>query len=137
MEYDIGQELRFLLTPGLQRQGPTVFDACSRFSADRHLQHLRHDQSQFRSSPLHHYTTYGRTLLLKLALFAVIVSIGGYNRYRLVPAVGTALSRRMLLRNVTIESVLLIGALALAALLANTPPPRGAGGPSGHSMMAI
>jgi putative copper export protein len=83
------------------------------------------------------YTTYGRTLLLKLALFAVVVSIGGYNRYRLVPAVGDASARRGLLRNVTVESVLLIGVLGLAALLANTPPPHSAGGHAGHSMMTM
>lgn len=41
---------------------------------------------------------------------------------------------RMLLRNVTIESVLLIGARELAALLATAPPPHTVGG---HPTMVI
>jgi putative copper export protein len=83
------------------------------------------------------YTTYGRTLLFKLGLFAVVLGIGAYNRYRLVPAAAAAGSRRLLLRNVSIESVLLIGVLGLAALLANTPPPHHGVGRNGHSMMMM
>ena len=80
------------------------------------------------------FSVYGRMLIIKVTVFFGVVAIGAYNRYRLVPAVGAAPSRRMLLRNVTIESVLLIGVLGLAALLANTPPPHGAGG---HATMAM
>ncbi len=68
------------------------------------------------------YSAYGRTLLAKVMLFAVVLSIGGYNRYRLIPA-GNPSGRGALLRNVGVESVLLIGVLGIAALLANTPPP--------------
>jgi putative copper export protein len=68
------------------------------------------------------YSAYGRTLLAKVMLFAAVVSIGGYNRYRLIPAKNPS-GRGALLRNVGIESVLLLGVLGIAALLANTPPP--------------
>lgn len=68
------------------------------------------------------YSAYGRTLLAKVSVFAVIAGIGGYNRYRLVPAVGFVSARHNLLRNVGIECLLMAGVLGLAALLANTPP---------------
>jgi putative copper resistance protein D len=83
------------------------------------------------------FSTYGRTLMAKVSVFAGVVAIGAYNRYRLVPAVEAAPVRRLLLRNVTLESVLLIGVLGLATLLANTPPPHGTGGNSAHSTMAM
>jgi putative copper resistance protein D len=75
------------------------------------------------------YSGYGRTLLVKVALFAVVASIGGYNRYRLMPrSCASAASRRALLRNVRIESMVLALVLALSAILANTAPPhRGTG----------
>lgn len=68
------------------------------------------------------YSAYGRILLIKLWLFAVVLGIGGYNRYRLVPAVEDARARTLLLRSVTAEVVLMVGVLGVAALLANTPP---------------
>jgi putative copper resistance protein D len=68
------------------------------------------------------YSAYGQTLLAKVSLFVLIASIGGYNRYRLVPAVGSASARHDLLRNVGVECLLMVGVLGLAALLANTPP---------------
>jgi copper resistance protein D len=68
------------------------------------------------------YSAYGRILLFKVALFGMALGIAGYNRYRLVPAVEDARARGLLLRNVTVETVLLVGVLGVAALLANTPP---------------
>jgi putative copper export protein len=68
------------------------------------------------------YSAYGETLFAKVSVFAVIAGTGGYNRYRLVPAVGSASARHNLLRNVGIECLLMVGVLGLAALLANTPP---------------
>ncbi len=70
------------------------------------------------------FSAYGRTLLLKVAFFGLVVSIGGYNRCRLVPAAVAASARRALLRNTAVETVFLAGILGLAALLANTPPPH-------------
>jgi putative copper export protein len=40
----------------------------------------------------------------------------------LIPAIVKSSSRAALLRNVGIESIMLVGVLGLAALLANTPP---------------
>jgi putative copper export protein len=79
---------------------------------------------------------YGRTLLLKLGLFAIVLGIGGYNRFRLMPAVELAPTRCRLLRNVALESALLLGVLGLTALLANTPPPHGMRGHR-HPMMEM
>lgn len=68
------------------------------------------------------YSAYGRTLLIKLWLFAVILTIAAYNRYRLVPAVDDRRARALLLRSVSAEVVLIILVIGVAALLANTPP---------------
>ena len=70
------------------------------------------------------YSLYGRTLLWKLATAATVILIGGYNRYRLVPALGEASARTTLIRNVTAECLLLGAVLGWSALLANTPPPH-------------
>jgi putative copper export protein len=83
------------------------------------------------------FSIYGRTLIIKVSIFAGVVVIGAYNRYRLVPAAASAVPRRLLLRNVTVESGLLIGLLGLAALLANTPPPHGAGAHGQHAAMTM
>jgi len=70
------------------------------------------------------YSLYGRTLLWKLATAGTVILIGGYNRYRLVPALGEASARTTLIRNVTAECLLLGAVLGWSALLANTPPPH-------------
>lgn len=70
------------------------------------------------------YSDYGRTLLIKIWLFAVLLAIGGYNRYRLVPAVKEARARTLLVRSVAIESVLMLVVIGVAAMLANTAPPH-------------
>ncbi len=67
-------------------------------------------------------TLYGRTLLVKVGAASLALFIGAGNRYRVLPALVTERSRRALLRNVSMESLLLIGILAVAALLASTPP---------------
>jgi putative copper export protein len=61
-------------------------------------------------------------LLLKIGLFAIVVAIGGYNRFILMPAIGERSPQDLLLRNVVMETVLLIGVLGVTALLSNTPP---------------
>ena len=70
------------------------------------------------------YSLYGRTLLWKLATAASVILIGGYNRYRLVPAIGEPSARSTLIRNVTAECLLLGAVLGWSALLGNTPPPH-------------
>jgi putative copper export protein len=70
------------------------------------------------------YSLYGRTLLWKLATAATVILIGGYNRYRLVPALVERSARATLIRNVTAECLLLGAVLGWSALLTNTPPPH-------------
>ena len=84
------------------------------------------------------FSAYGRTLVAKVIVFAGVLAIGAYNRYWLVPNVGDPALRDTLLRNVRIESViLLLAVVGLASLLANTPPAHGMGGHGRHSMMAM
>lgn len=66
------------------------------------------------------YSLYGRTLITKLAMAVLAVGIGGYNRYRLIPAS----SWDRLIRNVAAECLILAAVFWLAASLANTPPPH-------------
>jgi putative copper export protein len=68
------------------------------------------------------YAAYGRTLVVKVCAASIVLCIGGYNRFLLIPHVGSSPANHALLRNVAVESVLLIGVIGLAALLANTPP---------------
>jgi len=68
------------------------------------------------------YAIYGRTLLVKLGAASVVLLIGAYNRFVLMPEIDGPEARARLLRNVGLESVLLFGVAGLAALLANTPP---------------
>jgi copper resistance protein D len=66
---------------------------------------------------------YGRILVAKVVVFGTVLALGAYNRYWLVPQVEAPRTRETLLYNVGMESViLLVGVLALASLLANTPP---------------
>lgn len=84
------------------------------------------------------FSNYGRTLMVKVAVFLVVLAIGAYNRYWLVPAVADPAKRETLVRNIGVESVILLFAvLGLAALLANTPPAHDTGGHAGHSMLAM
>jgi putative copper resistance protein D len=84
------------------------------------------------------YSAYGRTLIAKVAVFAAVLALGGYNRYWLVPKVNDSTALDGLLYNVGVESIILLfGVLGLASLLANTPPAHGPGGQAGHSMMAM
>lgn len=70
------------------------------------------------------YSNYGRVLMIKLAAFAAVLPVGGYNRYFLIPVLERAPARGAVIRNVGGESLIMVGILALAALLANTPPAR-------------
>ena len=65
---------------------------------------------------------YGRTLVDKVCAAMLVLMIGAYNRYWVMPAVSETSAQASLLRNVGIECILLVGVLGLAALLADTPP---------------
>jgi len=72
------------------------------------------------------FSSYGRTLIIKVVVFCAVLSIGAYNRERLIPDVAASGTQRILLRNVGIEALVLGGVVVgLAALLANTPPAGG------------
>lgn len=80
-------------------------------------------------------TTYGWVVLGKIALFAPMVGLGAYNRYRLIPKTAEAEplhdAVRRLVRNVRFETALGIAVLALAGLLTSmTPAVSVLGGPS-------
>ena len=68
------------------------------------------------------YAAYGRILVVKVCAAGLVLLIGAYNRYWLIPTIAKPSSQAALLRNVGLESALLIGVIGLAALLANTPP---------------
>jgi copper resistance protein D len=81
------------------------------------------------------FSAYGRTLLAKIAVFSLVLPIGAYNRYRLIPEISAAAAQKSLVRNVGIESLILaVGVLGLAAVLANTPPAHGHMMPPGVQM---
>jgi copper transport protein len=70
---------------------------------------------------------YGRWIIVKLALLAALLVLAAWNRFRLLPALtrGDARAARALRGTVTAEIVLVSLAIGAAALLAQTPPPRG------------
>jgi putative copper export protein len=65
---------------------------------------------------------YGRALIVKLGAASVVLMIGAYNRFFLIAHLRGRAARIKLLRNVGVESVLLMLVVGLAAILANTPP---------------
>jgi copper transport protein len=68
------------------------------------------------------HTSYGRLLLVKTGLLALLVLFGWTNRYRLVPTL--ARSERGLRRNLRAEALLLVGLIGAVALLTQTRPGR-------------
>jgi copper transport protein len=71
-------------------------------------------------------TDYGRVLLGKLILVALLLVLAAANRYRLVPRFHTegATAARPLRRSIGTELALAVAVLALVALWRFTPPPR-------------
>lgn len=71
-------------------------------------------------------TAYGRVLLVKLALVALLFALAAFNRWRLTPAIarGDAVARRALVRAIVVELLLAVLILGAAATWRFTPPPR-------------
>ena len=71
-------------------------------------------------------TAYGRLLLLKLALIAPLLLLAAANRWRLTkPALADqADARHRLVRNIALETLLMVAILAVVAGFRFTPPPR-------------
>jgi putative copper export protein len=78
-------------------------------------------------------TTYGLTLLAKVALVAAVVALGAYNNRRLVPAVARRAEGGWdaLRRTVRYEVVGIVAVLGLTGFLANLVPARTEAGVSG------
>ena len=84
-------------------------------------------------------TGFGRALLVKTGLLALLVGAGALQRRRILPALrahaegGEAPggAGRLLHRALRAEVVLVLGALAVSAILAGSPPPRAAAATSG------
>jgi putative copper resistance protein D len=70
------------------------------------------------------YSSYGRVLSIKVEAFALVLAIGAYNRFFLIPALERPSARLTLVRTVSAESLMIVGIIGLAALLSNTPPAR-------------
>jgi copper resistance protein D len=67
-------------------------------------------------------TAYGRLLVVKIVLFAVMVGIASVNRFGLTPRLPAAATMRALLRNSVIEIVLGFGILAIVGALGTMAP---------------
>ena len=68
-------------------------------------------------------TAYGRTLLLKVGLFAATGAAGAYNWRRLTPRLGEARGTRALLASARLELALAVGLLAVTAVLVHLAMP--------------
>lgn len=66
---------------------------------------------------------YGIELVAKTAAFAVAIGLAAYHRFSVVPRVASGASAVGVRRTLAAEVVLLAAALALAAVLSQTPPP--------------
>ena len=75
-------------------------------------------------------TTYGKVLIAKVVVIGLVAAMGGWNRFRLVPAITSAPKKAgaLLRRGVRIEAGLLVGAFALTGVLVNVTPARTAAG---------
>jgi putative copper export protein/methionine-rich copper-binding protein CopC len=68
-------------------------------------------------------SAYGRTLLLKLAIFSGVFLVGAYNFLRVRPALGDEAGPRRLRRSATVELILALLVIAVTAVLVAIPPP--------------
>jgi putative copper export protein len=66
---------------------------------------------------------YGRTLLVKLCLVAVVFTLGAYNNRRLKPSLDTVEAGRRLARSATLEVAFAALVLIVTAVLVNLPAP--------------
>jgi putative copper export protein len=68
-------------------------------------------------------TIYGKTLIGKLCLVAIVFTLGAYNNQRLKPSLGTEESGRRLARTATLEIAIAAIVLIVTAVLVNLPAP--------------
>jgi copper transport protein len=68
-------------------------------------------------------TPYGRTLLLKVAIFSAVALVGAYNFLRVRPALAGERGAAMLRRSGAIELLLALAVITVTAVLVAIPPP--------------
>jgi copper transport protein len=73
-------------------------------------------------------TTYGRLLMVKVGIVAVVAALGAWNRFRLVPALERApqAAAARLRRTLGIEALALVAAIGLTGVLVQVTPARAA-----------
>jgi copper transport protein len=78
-------------------------------------------------------TSYGKLVLVKVAVVGVIAALGVYNHFRLVPALEQAPKKAGagLRRTIRVEAIVVVVVLAITSVLVNTTPARDASGQSG------
>jgi copper transport protein len=71
-------------------------------------------------------TAYGRLLLVKLALLAILFALAAFNRWRLTMPVegGNGMARKKLVRSIIFETLVVLAIFGVAAGWRFTPPPR-------------
>ena len=66
---------------------------------------------------------YGKTLIVKLSLVAVVFLLGGYNNWRVKPTLGTQDAGRRMKRSATFEISVAAIVLVVTAVLVHLPAP--------------
>lgn len=66
---------------------------------------------------------YGKTLIVKMSLVAVVFLLGGYNNWRVKPTLGTQDAARRMKRTATFEIAVAAIVLIVTAVLVNLPAP--------------
>ncbi|MDQ3674312.1 MAG: CopD family protein, partial [Gemmatimonadota bacterium] len=68
-------------------------------------------------------TNYGRLVLAKTAGLIILILLGGYNRFRLVPHLDDSRKATRLSRSVTQELAIMAAIILISGFLANVPAP--------------
>jgi copper transport protein len=70
------------------------------------------------------YSDYGRVVSAKITGLLILVLLGGYNRFRLVPHLDDSRKGRKLSRSVSQELFVMLAILVISGFLANVPTPE-------------
>jgi putative copper export protein len=70
-------------------------------------------------------TDYGKTVLGKITGLLILMILGGYNRFRLMPHLDDSRKGRKLSRSATQELVVMFAIIMISGILANIPVPEG------------
>ncbi len=74
-------------------------------------------------------TSYGRVLLLKLAILSLVIATGAYNWRRVLPSLGDRVGAVRVVRSASVEVLVAVLVLFVTAVLVSLPTPLAAGGP--------